>query len=256
MLEKANKTSVKNMLSYVVVAVIAVSVAVLFIPFENDPPPEPVVRLLSRQALSQYDGEEGSKGLYLALLGRVFDVHSGQKHYGPGGAYHFMAGKDASLAFVTGDFSESGLTDDVSSLSPLQVLALYDWLAFYQREYQQVGVVTGRFYSTTGQPTAALQKVEASLAEGQRLKAKTEAENERYPACNSEWSAVTGGRVWCSTRSGGMVRHWTGVPRKLFSPGSSGVRCVCVEDSAVAEEDPNLQKYDGCPSSAESCSVG
>ena len=49
-------------------------------------------------------------------------------------------GKDASLAFVTGDFTESGLTDDVSSLSPLQVVALYDWLAFYQRDYQAVGM--------------------------------------------------------------------------------------------------------------------
>lgn len=50
-----------------------------------------------------------------------------------------LLGKDASLAFVTGDFTEIGLTDDVSSLSPLQMLALYDWLAFYQKHYQPVG---------------------------------------------------------------------------------------------------------------------
>lgn len=56
--------------------------------------------------------------------------------------------------------------------------------------------------------------------------------------------------------SGGVARHWAGVPRQLFSPGSSGVRCVCVEDPIAAEEDPNLQKYDGCPAHAESCSVG
>lgn len=52
----------------------------------------------------------------------------------------FSPGKDASLAFITGDFTESGLTDDVSSLSPLQVVALFDWLLFYQRTYQTVGV--------------------------------------------------------------------------------------------------------------------
>lgn len=51
-----------------------------------------------------------------------------------------ILGKDASLAFVTGDFTESGQTDDVSSLSPSQVMALYDWLAFYQKEYQAVGM--------------------------------------------------------------------------------------------------------------------
>ncbi|XP_059208104.1 neuferricin isoform X2 [Centropristis striata] len=164
-------------------------------------------------------------------------------------------GKDASLAFITGDFTESGLTDDVSSLSPLQVVALYDWLAFYQRDYQAVGVLTGRFYTETGQPTEALLQVEASRAEGQRIKAQSEAEMLRFPACNSEWSAARGGRVWCSTKSGGVQRGWTGVPRKLFSPGSSGVRCVCVEDPSAADDDPNMHKYDGCPSHADSCSV-
>ncbi|XP_029375851.1 neuferricin [Echeneis naucrates] len=249
------------MLSYVLVALLSVSLAVLLIPrdwsviFGNESNRTTAERLLSRQELSQYDGQEGSKGLYLAVMGRVFDVHKGHKHYGPGGAYHVMAGKDASLAFITGDFSESGVTDDVSSLSPLQVVALYDWLAFYQRDYQAVGLVVGRFYSETGQPTEALLQVEALLAEGQQIKAQSEAEMVHFPACNSEWSATSGGRVWCSTRSGGVVRDWNGVPRKLFSPGSSGVRCVCVEDPSAAAEDPNLQKYEGCPPHADSCSV-
>ncbi|KAM9347945.1 neuferricin [Symphorus nematophorus] len=248
------------MLGYVFVAVL--SLAVLFLSLEwsaifgNESTPGPqAVRLLSSRELSLYDGEEGSKGLYLALLGQVFDVQKGHKHYGPGGAYHFMTGRDASLAFITGDFTEGGLTDDVSSLSPLQVMALYDWLAFYQRDYQAVGLVIGRFYSETGQPTEALLQAEASLAEGQRIKAQSEAETLRFPSCNSQWSAASGGRVWCSTKSGGVQRSWTGVPRKLFSPGSSGVRCVCVEDPSAAEEDPNLQKYDGCPPHADSCSV-
>ncbi|XP_028277255.1 neuferricin isoform X2 [Parambassis ranga] len=217
---------------------------------------DPPVRLLTKRELSLYDGKEGSRGLYLAVLGQVFDVHKGHKHYGPGGAYHFMAGKDTSLAFVTGDFTESGLTDDVSTLSPLQLVALYDWLAFYQREYQAVGLLIGGFYSETGQPTDALLQVQSSLAEGKRLQAQTKAEMLRYPACNSEWSAARGGRVWCSTRSGGVVRDWTGVPRKLFSAGSHGVRCVCVEDTSAAEEDPSLQIYDGCPPHADSCSLG
>ncbi|XP_041657256.1 neuferricin [Cheilinus undulatus] len=247
------------MLSYVFVAFL--SVAVVFLPWEwlskflhetNQGPP---VRLLSRRELSLYDGEEGSKGLYLAILGQVFDVHEGQKHYGPGGAYHCMAGKDASRAYITGDFTETGLTDDVSSLSPLQVMALYDWLAFYKREYQTVGLVIGRFYSETGQPTGALIQAETSLVEGQRMKAQSEAEKVQFPACNSEWSSAGGGRVWCSTKSGGVERSWVGVPRKLFSAGSSGVRCVCVEDPSAAEDDPNLQKYDDCPPHADSCSV-
>lgn len=62
--------------------------------------------------------------------------------------------------------------------------------------------------------------------------------------------------VFFSLSSGGVERSWTGVPRRLFSPGSSGVRCVCVEDPSAAEEDPNLLKYDGCPPNADSCFVG
>ncbi|XP_017268063.1 neuferricin [Kryptolebias marmoratus] len=252
------------MLSYALVAVLSILFAVLFVPRDwsvlsgPKPPQGPLAArlLLSRRELAQYDGEEGSRGLYLAILGRVFDVSKGHKHYGPGGAYHFMAGRDASLAFITGDFTERGLTDDVSSLSPLQVVALFDWLAFYQREYKSVGMLIGRFYNETGQPTEALVNVEGLLAEGRHLKAQSEAEKVRLPPCNSEWSTNRGGRVWCSPKSGGVIREWTGVPRRFFSPASSGVQCVCVKDASTAEEDPNLQKYDSCPAHADSCFVG
>ncbi|TNM84691.1 neuferricin [Takifugu flavidus] len=216
---------------------------------------ETPVRVLSSHELSLYDGQKGSRGLYLAILGQVFDVHKGYKHYGPGGPYHFMTGKDASLAFITGDFTEIGLTDDVSSLSPLQVMALYDWLTFYQKHYQPVGLLTGRFYSKTGEPTDTLLQAEASLAEGQRIKAQSEAEKLHFPPCNSQWSTAERGRVWCTNKSGGVERSWTGVPRKFYSPGSTGVRCVCVEDPSAADEDPNLQKYDGCSPHADSCLV-
>ncbi|KAK2828813.1 hypothetical protein Q5P01_019847 [Channa striata] len=250
------------MLSWALVALGSVLLAAWFVPrewsakfgeeFSHGSP----VRLLTKSELALYDGEEGGRGLYLAVLGHVFDVHKGHKHYGRGGAYHSMAGKDASLAFITGDFTESGLTDDVSGVSPLQVLALYDWLSFYQREYQFVGFVTGRFYSETGQPTKDLLQVEAALAEGKQIKAQSDVDMLRFPACNSEWSAAKGGKVWCSTKSGGVERDWAGVPRKFYSFGSSGVRCVCVQDPSAAEEDPNLQKYEGCPPSADSCSFG
>ncbi|TNN64735.1 Neuferricin [Liparis tanakae] len=145
------------MLGYVCVAFLAL--AVLLIPrdwsftFGSESERGAPSRLLSRRELSLYDGEEGSSGLYLAILGHVFDVLKGHKHYGPGGAYHFMT-----------------------------------------------GLLIGRFYSETGQPTKALMQAEASLAEGRRIKTRSEAEKVRFPACNSEWSAARGGRVWCSTK--------------------------------------------------------
>ncbi|XP_014053661.2 neuferricin [Salmo salar] len=223
----------------------------------GDAPPQstvPPARLIIKDELSLYSGEEDSKGLYLAILGQVFDVEKGMKHYGPGGGYHFFAGKDASLAFVTGDFTDTGLTDDVSSLSPAQVVSLYDWLAFYHKDYKPVGRLVGRFYSESGEPTEALLQVEAALEQGQRLNDQAQAEKQHLPACNSEWSAARGGRVWCSTKSGGVQRDWVGVPRKMFSPGSGRSRCVCVQNSSTLEN-PNIQEYEDCPPHADSCPV-
>ncbi|XP_068939358.1 neuferricin isoform X2 [Petaurus breviceps papuanus] len=96
-------------------------------------------RLLRASELARYRGATGEPGLYLALLGRVFDVGAGQAHYARGRAYGGLAGRDASRAFVTGDFSEKGLNDDVSDFSPSQMLILRDWLLFYEKNYVFVG---------------------------------------------------------------------------------------------------------------------
>lgn len=243
------------MLSYALVTFFLVLLVAVYFPREWSPTfgKKTAYRLMSNDELSFYNGKQGSDGLFLALLGQIFDVKKGEKHYGPGGAYHFMAGKDASLSFITGDFTESELTDDVSSVSPLQVVSLYDWLSFYHREYKHIGFVIGRYYTASGQPTETLQQVEASLALGRRLKAESEVDKARFPPCNSEWSASAGGRVWCSTRSGGVERKWTGVPRRQYIPGSRIERCVCVENPS--DDDPNLKQYHNCPLHSPSCRV-
>ena len=75
-----------------------------------------IERLITPEELKKYDGTEGSPGLYIAILGQVFDVSKGKDHYGPGGGYSFFAGKDGSRAFVTGEFNEEGLIDDLTGL--------------------------------------------------------------------------------------------------------------------------------------------
>lgn len=87
------------MLSYTLVAILSTLLAVLFVPrdwFESGAGR----LLLSRGELALYDGEQGSRGLYLALLGQVFDVSKGRKHYGPTGAYHFMAGDPFLMKYI------------------------------------------------------------------------------------------------------------------------------------------------------------
>lgn len=58
----------------------------------SDGPASAPGRMLTEDELSLYNGEENSKGLYLAILGQVFNVEKGRKHYGPGGGYHFFTG--------------------------------------------------------------------------------------------------------------------------------------------------------------------
>ena len=48
--------------------------------------------VMTQEELSEFDGKMGNT-LYLAMMGHIFDVSSGDKYYGPGGGYSFFAGK-------------------------------------------------------------------------------------------------------------------------------------------------------------------
>lgn len=56
---------------------------------ENSIAPE----LLTVTELSKYTGLDGSPGMYLSILGKVYDVIEGAQHYGPGSSYNFFVGK-------------------------------------------------------------------------------------------------------------------------------------------------------------------
>ncbi|KAM8975708.1 neuferricin [Pelodytes ibericus] len=216
-------------------------------------------RLLNKDELARYHGSTDSLGIYLAVLGQVFDVQKGKKHYGPGGSYSFFAAKDASRAYVTGDFTEKGLVDDVSELSPVEMLHLNNWLSFYQKNYDFIGKLIGRYYDEAGNPTQDLEDALAVIDIGLKLKEQRQEENKQFPPCNVEW--ISGrNKVWCSERSGGIHRDWVGVPRKMYLAGSDGYRCVCVRTLGPPSEQPDstdhsdrgdldnplLKEYDDC----------
>ena len=50
-------------------------------------------------------------------------MSKGAKHYAPGMGYSFFTGRDGSRAFVSGDFTEAGLVDDLTGLSATDVRA-------------------------------------------------------------------------------------------------------------------------------------
>nr|CAG4645688.1 EOG090X0A5G [Lynceus sp. MCZ IZ 141354] len=205
--------------------------------------------LFTAEELKKFKGEKIGTPIYLALLGRVFDVSKGPDFYGPGGGYAFFAGCDASKAFVSGDFVND-LTDDVTGLSSQDYWGLGNWLTFYTTEYRFIGKLIGRYFDENGVATPYSEQVLDWIAKAEAEKAQEEDLNVVFPPCNSEWDPDIGARVWCSNASGGIQRDWIGFPRKLFT-AEGKVRCACVESEKLS--DSRLQPYLDCDKDSTSC---
>lgn len=167
-----------------------------------------------------------------------------------------ISAKDASVAFITGDFekAEDDPRDDADILNRLdaqEIYSLKQWQDFYEKEYKFVGRLEGNMYDKRGQPTdyhgQVLERIQAAIAEKQR----DELLRTQYPPCNIEYKEETGTRVWCSKQSGGIDRSWPGYPRKYFQVGKTDYRCACVPHDRL--DDPALREYDNCDASEISC---
>ncbi|KAF8359059.1 tag-131 [Pristionchus pacificus] len=228
-----------------------------------------VVNVLTPEQLGLFDGSRSSRPVYLAIVGRVYDVDKGKKHYGKGGGYSFFAGRDATRAFVSGDFTPAGLRDDVDGLSHEDILGIRDWVAFYEKDYKLVGVVAGRYYDAAGAPTEEMTNFLSRVQVATEWREAKAAEAEVFPPCNSEWHKDSGGRVWCTKRSGGIEREWSGLPRLYLDPATNQKRCVCVKNfgeglSVHAQasgsnrgdlDHPALELYPNCKETANSCKI-
>ncbi|KAI9823402.1 MAG: hypothetical protein M1826_007758 [Phylliscum demangeonii] len=70
--------------------------------------PSQLARYNGRDDDDDDDGRRRQRPIYLAINGSVYDVSASPAFYGPGGAYAFFAGRDATRAFVTGCFGGAG----------------------------------------------------------------------------------------------------------------------------------------------------
>ncbi|GAA5978220.1 hypothetical protein JCM11641_001139 [Rhodosporidiobolus odoratus] len=104
-------------------------------------PRKPLV--LSETQLAMHDGTNPSMPLYIGIDGDIFDVSDGgMRSYGPGGAYHVFAGRDAARAYVTGCF-QTHLTHDLRGFTEKDLATLDNWKKFYasHAKYQRIGTV-------------------------------------------------------------------------------------------------------------------
>ena len=99
-------------------------------------------RKFTIEELSQYDGSDPEKPIYLAVKGRVYDVSSKPSAYGKKGGYSFFSGKDASRSYGTGCF-KTHLTHDLRGLNEKQLESINGWVDFYEKhaDYDFVGTV-------------------------------------------------------------------------------------------------------------------
>ncbi|XVF48241.1 hypothetical protein PTKIN_Ptkin03bG0174200 [Pterospermum kingtungense] len=96
---------------------------------------------LTPQQLSQFNGSEPSKPIYLAINGRVYDVTAGKSFYGPGGDYALFAGKDASRALAKMSKNEEDVCPNLDGLSEKEMGVLNDWVKKFEAKYPVVGRV-------------------------------------------------------------------------------------------------------------------
>ncbi|KAK7826910.1 probable steroid-binding protein 3 [Quercus suber] len=96
---------------------------------------------LTAQQLTQYNGTDASKPLYVAVKGRIFDVTNGKSFYGPGGPYAMFAGKDASRALAKMSKNDEDVTPSLDGLSDKEIGVLNDWEKKFEAKYPVVGRV-------------------------------------------------------------------------------------------------------------------
>ncbi|KAH0467312.1 hypothetical protein IEQ34_004550 [Dendrobium chrysotoxum] len=90
--------------SFIGLAFVAAMAAALLFRFSSILRPDKP-RLWMVEELAPFNGTDEKLPILLGILGSVFDVTKGKSHYGPGGGYHHFAGRDASRAFVSGNFT-------------------------------------------------------------------------------------------------------------------------------------------------------
>eukprot|EP00887_Chlorella_sp_A99_P004511 scaffold34.g4511.t1 len=195
--------------------------------------------LFTPEELRKYDGGQSHR-IYLAVMGQVYDVTHGRKHYGIHGGYAVFAAVDASRAYITGKFKED-LTDDVADFTPEQFEDLVGWREFYAKHsrYRAVGKVVGRFYDSDGQATPLLASAEAQAAAVRAAK-----EDNKQQARAAGWLA----RLFAATREL-AARN----PCNVVAPDELGTlheRCACFLDALHSQA---RRLYDGCEPSATRC---
>ena len=88
----------KNIVTVILLAILANYIYYLYKDYtnaENESTEAKNIRIFSYKELIETKNQKDR--LYLAILGKVYDVTKGGKHYAPGGSYDFFVGINKNL---------------------------------------------------------------------------------------------------------------------------------------------------------------
>jgi len=204
-------------------------------------------QLFTKEKLSSFKGDDNSS-IYLAIVGHVYDVTKGRDYYGADGGYSGFAGRDGSRAFVTGNFTEAGLVEEIEDLTDQQISEIWEWLSFYKKEqkYTFLGYVEGIYFDKDGSQLPVFDACHIRVEKHKRKKMHEKDLKSGHPTCNSRWEQGKGSKLWCDEGR---------VPRKWFlDPQKDSSACHCFADSDVVPAEGRIEVYKNCDVSASTCS--
>jgi predicted heme/steroid binding protein len=102
---------------------------------------------MTLEQLSEMDGRTDATPIYLSLGGHIYDVSSARKMYGPGGSYHSLVGKDATLMLAYGCSEDKCLANLPRTLNEGAKKELDRWIELYHNhdKYSYIGELVTDF---------------------------------------------------------------------------------------------------------------
>ena len=115
----------------------------------------------------------------MSILGQVYDVSAGPEYYSSGSSYHIFAGRDATVPFITGNFTEEEASKSTEELTAQQLYVMeQEWAQFYAKDerYHFVGYLCCRYYNEEGLPTEETLRVSERVKSYAKIKAAKDKE--------------------------------------------------------------------------------
>jgi membrane-associated progesterone receptor component len=103
-------------------------------------------RLFTRQTLAPFNGKVSPQNpdahIYIALLGKVYDMTSAPGFYGPGASYGLFAGTDATRGLAKSSLLPTDVNGAIDDLTPAELMQAGEWQDKYNSKYPVVGTLS------------------------------------------------------------------------------------------------------------------